>query len=123
MFIVSDFEQVRSAVSDYVRDYIRALRRRKISYAKIGERLGVSHVWVMQLDKPEEYGRRTVGAEVEHRLADLLHGGSIDALRRAALHLGAGGNVVVEESGEPLEVSHTPERRSHPELPPAKAKR
>lgn len=120
---MSDFEQVRDDVSDYVRDYIRALRRRKISYPKIAERLGVSHVWVMQLDHPEKYGRRHVGAEVEHKLAEILHGGSIDALRRAAQHLSAGGNVVVEESGEPLEIAPADDRPSTAPTAPAKARR
>jgi len=107
---MSEFAEVQAEVTEYIRDYIRALRRRKMSYEKIADRLQCSHVWVMQLDQPEKYGSRTAGPELEHRVADLLHGGSIDALRRAAKHFSLGGNVVVEdvETGGPLGLSTAP---------------
>lgn len=102
---VSDFERVREAVSDYARDYIRALRHRGNSFERIGDELQVSHVYVQQLLKTEKYGRRKVGPKLEQRLADLLHGGSVEALRRAALHLASGVIVIVEKSGKPLDLS------------------
>lgn len=112
------YEQIQTAVTEYVRDYIRAQRRRQMSYKAIGDALGVSHVWAMQLDQPEKYGPRTVGPELELRVADLLHGGSVDALRRAALTVASGGAVVVERPGEhPLELT----RASEPPVPPAAA--
>jgi hypothetical protein len=101
---MSDYAAVRTAVTEYARDYIAALKRRGESYAEIGKRLRCSHVWVMQLAQPEKYGDRNAGADVEHRLAELLHGGSIDALRRAALHLAAGGTVTNEDEGGVIEI-------------------
>ncbi len=111
------YEKIQAAVTEYVRDYIRAQRRRNASYKAIGEALGVSHVWAMQLDQPEKYGTRTVGPELELRMADLLHGGSVDALRKAALTVASGGAVVVERPGEhPLELTRA---AVPPSVPPA----
>lgn len=63
-------------------------------------------MWVLHLDQPEKYGVRVVGPELEMRLAEILHGGSIDSLRKAALHVASGGTVVVEGPvGEALELS------------------
>ena len=119
---MNDFARISAAVTEYVRDYIRALRRRKLSYQKIGQRLQISHVWVMQLDKPQQYGKRNAGPELEYRLAELLHGGSIDALRKAALHLASGGNVVVEHDGMPLELSPSEPNSRTAARRPAKAR-
>lgn len=105
---MSDYTAVQGAVTEYVRDYISALKRRGESYEKIGERLGCSHVWVMHLAQPEKYGKRMVGADLEHKLAELLHGGSVDALRRAALHLANGGTVTNEDEGGVLEIGPRP---------------
>jgi hypothetical protein len=101
---MSDYRVVQDAVTEYVRDYVAALRRRGESYERIGERLGCSHVWIMHLSQPEKYGKRRVGADIEHKLAELLHGGSVDALRRAALSLSEGGTVTNEHEGSSLEL-------------------
>ena len=75
-------------MTEYVRDYIAALRRRDMSYRAIAEHLDCTPAWVQYLDKPEDYGEKTVGPELEQRVADILHGGSIDALRRVAVNFG-----------------------------------
>lgn len=85
------------AVTEYARDYIASLMRRGWTLQRIGDRLGCSHVWVLHLSQPDKYGTRLVGADLEHRLAHLLHGGSIDALRRAALHLASGAMISNED--------------------------
>lgn len=84
-----EYAPVQSAVTEYVRAFIRSKREPvgdgpPLPWTKIGELLGVSHVWPQQLNNPEKYGVRHVGPEVELRVARILHGGSIDALRRAA---------------------------------------
>lgn len=115
------FEQIQAAVRDYCRDYIRAQRERGRSYAEIARQLDVTHVWILQLDKGElpdgkpggkGTGARAAGGKIEHQLAQVLHGGSIDELRRAALNVALGGLVVLEDSGQPVEVTRTePARR------------
>lgn len=102
---MADFDQIQDAVREYARDYIRAQRARKRSYKDIGDQLGVTHVWVMALEKGEVTGKKGAGGKVEHRLAELLHGGSIDSLRKAALAVASGGRVVVEVDGEPVELT------------------
>jgi len=99
------FEQIQDAVREYARDYIRAQRARHRSYADIAKQLDVTHVWVMALEKGEATGKKGAGGKVEHRLAELLHGGSVDSLRKAALAVASGGRVVVEVAGEPVEFS------------------
>jgi hypothetical protein len=102
---MTDFETIQNAVREYARDYIRAQRARKRSYAEIAAQLDVTHVWVMQLEKGEATGKRGAGGKVEHRLAELLHGGSIDSLRKAALAVASGCAVTVEVEGEALELA------------------
>lgn len=101
---MSDYAAVQLAVTEYARDYITSLIRRGLTYQKIGERLGCSHVWVMHLSNPGKYGQRLAGPDLEHNLAQLLHGGSVDALRRAALHLASGGAVVNEDESGTVEL-------------------
>lgn len=98
------FEQIQRAVRDYCRDYIRAQRERGRSYHEIARRLEVSHVWILRLAKGEENGSRGAGGKIEHQLAQVLHGGSIDELRRAALNVQLGGLVILEDDGRPVEV-------------------
>jgi hypothetical protein len=105
---VQDFAKTQAAVTEYIRDYILALRRRGSTWQEIGEHLGTSHVWPQQICNPAKYGERIPGPEIEARLAHLLHGDSIDALRRAALHVQAGGKQIVEVVGEALTVERTP---------------
>jgi hypothetical protein len=101
---VSNYTDVHDAVTEYIRDYIASLKRRNHSYHQIAERLGCSHVWVIHLDQPTKYGRRRAGADIEHKVAELLHGGSVDALRRAALSLTGGATVVNEDESGPFEL-------------------
>lgn len=105
------FEAIQAAVQDYCRDYVRAQRERGRSFNEIAKQLGVTHVWVIQLDKGAAAGGKSAGGKVEHQLAQLLHGGSIDQLRRAALNVKSGGLVVIEDSGQAVEISR-------PEPPP-----
>lgn len=103
---MATFEEIQDAVREYARDYIRAQRARNRSYADIANQLGVTHVWVMALEKETgASGKKGAGGKLEHRLAELLHGGSIDSLRKAALAVASGGRVVVEVSGEPVELT------------------
>jgi hypothetical protein len=125
---VSDFNEVRSAVTEYVRAYIRALVRRGMSYAAIGKELGCTHAYVSQLDNPDKYPNSRIGPEVEHRLAELLHGGSVDGLRRAALLMQGGVPVVAKDSatGKILELPASSEhetRLSPSSVPPDRPKR
>jgi hypothetical protein len=92
-----DFAKIRVAVTEYVRDYIRNLVRRDWSYQQIADTLLCSRSYVSQLDAPDKYPNAKVGDEVEYRVAELLHGGSVDALRRAALFMQAGGAVLTRD--------------------------
>jgi hypothetical protein len=95
---VNDFEDVRTALTEYVRAYIRALLARKYNYTEIGKALNCSHAYVSQLHTPEKYPNAKIGHEVEHRLAEVLHGGSIDALRKAAELVHMGGVVIAQDA-------------------------
>lgn len=99
---LADYNAIQSALTVYARAYIEALRAQvpQPSFEAIAKRLSCSKAWVQQLHNTAKYGDRTVGAETVHTLAELHHGGSIDALRGAAKNLAAGGTVVVEENGE-----------------------
>lgn len=104
--MAEDFAATRAAVTEYMRDFIRAQLRRKRKPAEIAKQLGITRTYVIQLSEPEKYGAaRLIGPEPEFRLAGLLHGGSIDALRKAALHVAAGGITIVEDSGQAVEIA------------------
>ena len=111
---VSDYATVRSAVTDYARAFVAARRNAtpKVSYAKIAAELDCSDTWVKYLANPKKYGERYVGPEIEHKLAELLHGGSIDGLRRAALHRSQGGGVLVETTAGVVDAGAAPKRRA-----------
>ena len=101
-----NYADIEVAVADYVRAYVRALREHGTSWQAIGRVLGTSHVWPQQILNTEKYGKRNPGPEIEHRVAQILHGGSVDALRRAAVNLAAGGGVIVQDTeGVPLELA------------------
>jgi hypothetical protein len=110
MGFVSNYEAVRDEITRYARVYIQWCRARDLSYAKIGERLGVSHSWAKQLDG-DEHGTKKIGPDVELALTRLLHGGSIDNFRAAAHHMASGATVHVRDelTGEVIEL---PERSS-----------
>jgi len=115
--IVSAYDSVQSAVTEYVRDYISALIRRDMSYREIAERLHCSHVWVMSIHQPETYGPKKVGADLEHRVAELVHGGSIDRLRDAALHYANGVAVANQDKSGPIELGDGPDTNSKVVVP------
>lgn len=81
----SEWATIQDAVTEYVRDWILGCKRRDMSYRAIAERLEVTHAWVIQIAQPEKYGHRSAGPELELALARILHDGSIDSLRKAAL--------------------------------------
>jgi hypothetical protein len=87
-------------VTEYVRDYILACRRRKQTFDEIAERLHVSKARVIQVSDPEGYPRTKAGLALEEALANLLHEGSIDALRAAARSFVAGSKARVIVEGE-----------------------
>lgn len=107
MHKLADYKAIQAALTIYARAYIRALRDRKPqpSFDAIAKRLSCSKAWVQQLNNTERYGNRTVGDETIHTLAELHHGGSVDALRGAAMNLASGGTVVVQDGGERLVLS------------------
>jgi len=94
---VNDFEEVRAALTEYARAYIGALVARDYNFTAIGKALECSHAYVSQLSSPEKYPNAYIGHKVEHRLAELLHGGSIDALRKSAELMHMGGVVVAHD--------------------------
>jgi ribosome-binding protein aMBF1 (putative translation factor) len=102
---VASFDEIQRAVLEYARDYIRAQKSRGRSLRDIAAQLDVTHVWVKAIESDDAKGSKTAGSKVEHRLAEILHGGSIDALRRAALTVASGGTVVVESGGEKVELT------------------
>jgi hypothetical protein len=71
-------------VTEYVRDYLLACKRRGETWREMGERLGTSHARLVQVADPGSYPRTKVGVDLEEAVAKALHGGSIDALRTAA---------------------------------------
>ena len=72
------------AVTMLLRSWIDDWRtREQLSYAKIGQRLGVSKTHVQNLYKDPAHHR--VGKELEIKMAELAAGGSVDRLRRMAL--------------------------------------
>lgn len=101
---VADYNAIQAAVTEYARAYILALRalEPRPSYETIAELLDCSKAWVQQLNNPAKYGTRGAGPETEHALAVRHHGGSVDALRAAALNLIAGGSLVIEEDGRKI---------------------
>lgn len=107
-------------MTEYVRDYIQACRRRGETWERIGVRLGVSHVWALQLSDPKKYGDRDAGGDVEDALAGILHAGSVDALRRAALSFSAEHGRRVDVIVEPAESAPADEPK---QLPPARQRK
>jgi hypothetical protein len=99
------FAIIQSAVREYCRGYIRRLRELGRSYQDIADELGVSHVWVMGLEKGKNVG---TGGRVEYQIACTVHGGSVDGLRQAAMNVYAGGRVIVERHGVPVEIQTEP---------------
>lgn len=102
---MTEFEEIQAAVLEYARDYIRSQKARGRSLRQIAEQLGVTHVWVKEIESGTSAGSKTAGGKVEHRLAEILHGGSVDALRRAAMTVASGGTVIAESDGKALELS------------------
>jgi len=76
-----DQELLRHQVAAYVRAYIRAQRKAEIAYRDIARELRCSHVQVQKIEKR----RGGVGRDTERVFAELRHGGSVDALRAAAV--------------------------------------
>ena len=85
-------EVMRVAVTQYARNYIRERWRdgHGAPFSAIADELGCS------------------------ALAHRVHGGSIDALRKAALHIYGGGRYVAEIEGKPVELGP----RNPPSVPP-----
>jgi len=112
---MAQIEEIQSAVTDYVRAYIDALKSKKLTYETIGQRLGVTKAQVQYVHKPEKYGVRTVGPKMELNAATLLHGGSIDGLRSAALAWSKGVKILVPDGeGGVLELVRTVSPSSAP---------
>lgn len=106
---MAQIDEIQSAVTDYVRCFIEALRSKKLSYEAIGQRLGVTKAQVQYIHKPEKYGVRSVGPKLELNAALLMHGGSIDALRAAALAWTKGVRTLVPDGdGGVLELVREP---------------
>lgn len=117
------FETIQAAVREYCRDFIRAQRGRGRSYTEIAKQLGVTHGWIIALEKGEASGTRGAGGKIEHQLAQLLHGGSVDNLRIAALNVRLGGLVVVEDNGLPVDITRPEPPNPRPRGPRSRKRR
>jgi len=87
-------------VTEYVRDYLLAAQRRGETIRAIAKRLGISHPRVAQLSNPASYPNTEVSIDLEQAVADVLHGGSIDALRRAARSFAGDSGALVLVEGD-----------------------
>lgn len=112
-----DSNDMRAAVTEYTRNYIRERRRAKWTFERIATELGVSPAYVQHINSPDKHPKLRVGLDMEHTLAELLHGGSVDSLRKAAQHIYGGGRVIVEVDGQPAEIT-TAERSGSPSSTP-----
>lgn len=81
-----DSDWVKEAIAAYVRAYVRRRVEAGESKRAIGLSLGFKGGHrINQYVDPKKYGPTGVSAETQARVADLLHGGSLDALRQAAI--------------------------------------
>lgn len=81
-----DPEWVKEAIAAYIRAYVR----RRVASGETKRSIGLSLGFkgghrINQYVDPEKYGSTGVSAETQARVAELLHGGSLDALRQAAI--------------------------------------
>jgi hypothetical protein len=116
-----EHQEIQAAVTEYVRSYIEALRRRDLSYSKIGQRIGMSKAQVQYIHRPDKYGPRLVGSAMETEVANRLHRGSIDELRASAFALVKGASLLVQDGVEEVVVSPLAEedRKQPSSVPPA----
>lgn len=77
------FRETQIAVGLYVGNWIREQNGRGVSYRAIGERVGRTHAWALGLAKPKY--QQVLDAGTEYRVAEVLHNGSVEGLRAAAL--------------------------------------
>lgn len=81
-----DPEWVKEAVAAYIKAYVRRRVEAGESKRDIGLSLGFKGGQrINQYVDPKKYGAAGVSVDTQMRVAELLHGGSLDALREAAI--------------------------------------
>ncbi len=79
---VIDIAKEKRVLAEYALRYIRRRKTDGATWQRIGDELGVTHSWVHQM--AHSHATNRIGLELVLALADLLHQGSIDTLRRYA---------------------------------------
>ena len=105
--IRDEAERVRIAVTHYARNYInqRWDEGHGDTFEAIAKDLGCSSAYVQQVSNLARYPKLKLGPDVEFALARRTHDGSVDDLRKAALHIYGGGRYVVEDAGKRLDLT------------------
>lgn len=117
---MQDSKEMRAAVTELVRNYVRERKRvDDISNADLGAELGVSSTYIQHITDPIGHPALRVGIELECAIAEKAYGGSVDLLRRSALHVYGGRRHILAIKGEARELtSEEPGGRAPSSTPP-----
>ena len=110
------------AVTAYARKYIDARKKAQASWVQIGSELNITPSWAQQLWDTKQYGQKSAGIDVLLALADKAHGGSVDALFKAAV-AGKAPPEQLPPSERPVGKDRPVQARGRPRGPGAKRDR
>lgn len=94
---MTKYDLISEAVTRYARNYVRARREMGVTWNQIAFELQCSRPYVQQIADVDAHPAIRIGPQVELGLAERIHGGSVDALRRAALAVYGGAEAFAAE--------------------------